>query len=212
MLDVDVGVLDFDGMYVDADVEGVVDVAVDGRFGILGGLDVGDDCRRELARCISVGELVSGMSVGTETDVAGYLASREGLEDEGWTLMEKEGLELDGADGCEYDLGGSLESGLGATIIAEFAEPELLLVDSSALLPLDSARLRTDEIPKSQPPVPIVDTVHPRLRNVPALLPSCSGKLRSSSTTSKAAPGFITRMISSKSWFHFAQKRSLQYE
>jgi len=83
MLDMDVGVLDFDGMCVDADVGDVVDVAVDGRFGTSVKLDVGDDCRRELARCISVGELVSGISMGSETDVAKCLTLREGLEDEG---------------------------------------------------------------------------------------------------------------------------------
>ena len=90
------------------------------------------------------------MSVGTETDVAGCLTLREGLEDEGWTLMEKEDLGLDGAGSCKYDLGSSLESGLGAAIIAEFAEPKLLLVDSSALLCLDSAPgFDMEEIPKS---------------------------------------------------------------
>ena len=50
MLDVDVGGLDFDVMYVDADVEGVMDVAVDGHLGISGKLDVGDGCWRVLAR------------------------------------------------------------------------------------------------------------------------------------------------------------------
>jgi hypothetical protein len=122
MLDVDVGVLDLDGVYEDAEVEGVEDVAVDGRFGYLDALGVDNGCRRELVRCISVGEVVNRMSVGIETDIDGCSVAAEDEEDEDWTSMVTEGFDV----------------GLAETTISELPEPEVLLLDSSALVGLDS--------------------------------------------------------------------------
>lgn len=187
MLDVDVGVLDLDGVYEDAEVE---DVAVDGRFGYFA-LGVGNGCRRELVRCISVGEVVNRMSVGIETDIDGCSVAAEDVEDEDCTSMVTEGF----------------EDGLAETTISELPEPEVLLLDSSALVGLDSTPwFRMDE--RYESPL-LEDRLLLLLCKVAISLPSCSdhpGKLRSSSTTSNAAPGFITRVISLKRSSHCAQK------
>jgi hypothetical protein len=91
-----------------------------------------------------------------------------------------------------------IESGVvrAAMERAEFNELPML---PTALLPLDSVpglRLEME-----------MEMLLPLLLKVPTSLPSPSdrpGKLKSSSTTSKAAPGFITRVISSKRSSHYS--------
>lgn len=87
-----------------------------------------------------------------------------------------------------------IESG----VVAEPAELGELLVLPTALLPPDPVpglRLDVD-----------MEMLLPLLLRVPTSLPSPSdpGKVRSSSTTSNAAPGFITRVISSKRSSHLS--------
>lgn len=87
-----------------------------------------------------------------------------------------------------------IESG----VVAEPAELGELLVLPTALLPPDPVpglRLDVD-----------MEMLLPLLLRVPTSLPSPSdpGKVRSSSTTSNAAPGFITRVISSKRSSHYS--------
>jgi hypothetical protein len=107
-------------------------VAVDGRFWLLGALGVGDDCRREAVRCISVGEVVQGASPGNEMLIDGCFGAIDDLEDEGWMSIMTDGLELDDdvADGV------GRESGLAPTTMAglELPESDVLLVDSTAQL------------------------------------------------------------------------------
>jgi len=87
-----------------------------------------------------------------------------------------------------------IESG----VVAEPAELDGLLVLPTALLlpdPVPGLRLEMD-----------MEMLLPLLLRVPTSLPSPSdpGKVRSSSTTSNAAPGFITRVISSKRSSHYS--------
>lgn len=72
---------------------------------------------------------------------------------------------------------------------------------SDELLMLPTALL----LPDSVPGLRLEADMEVLLLNVPTSLPSPSdrpGKLKSSSTTSNAAPGFITRLISSKRSSH----------
>lgn len=94
-----------------------------------------------------------------------------------------------------------IESGV-VTAVMEPAKSELLVLPI-LLLPDVALGLRLPLFEKDKDR----DKLLSLLRNVPTSLPSPSvrpGKLRSSSTTSNAAPGFITRVISSKRSSHYS--------
>lgn len=131
-------------------------------------------------------EATERLSVGREMDIVGCLCScLEGslsFDRWEWTLTVIEGI----------------ESGVVRAAM-ERAESNELLILPTALLPLDTVpglRLEVE-----------MEMLLPLLLKVPTSLPSPSdrpGKFKSSSTTSKAAPGFITRVISSKRSSHYS--------
>lgn len=132
-------------------------------------------------------ETTEWLLVGREVDIVG--CSRSCLELEGPSMFERWGWVLIVIDG--------IESGV-VTALMEPAESELLVLPIALFLP--------DSVPGLGLEVEM-ETLLPLLLSVPTSLPSTSdrpGKLKSSSMTSNAAPGFITRVISSKRSSHYA--------
>lgn len=91
-----------------------------------------------------------------------------------------------------------IKSGVVTAVIEPAESDELLVLPIALLLPdsVPGLRLEMD-----------MEMLLSLLLKVPTSLPSPSdrpGKLKSSSMTSKAAPGFITRVISSKSSSHLS--------
>lgn len=166
--------------------EGEGDVVADGRLRVSSDVLEEGGWRRERERWMSVllEPTFSGESVGREMEIVGCL---EGEFDR-WASMVMEGK----------------ESGVVAAALVELAESDELLVEPSALLLPDSVPEVTSGLRLE--PLLDMDMLLPLLLRVPTSLPSPSerpGKLKSSSTTSNAAPGFITRVISSKRSSHY---------
>lgn len=116
----------------------------------------------------------------------------EATERRSWSCLEGSSF-----DRWEWAL--IVMEGIESGAAMDRAEPNELPMLPTALLPLESTpglRLEVD-----------MDILLPLLLKVPTSLPSPSdrpGKLKSSSMTSKAAPGFITRVISSKRSSHLS--------